>query len=107
MFKISSDPKFTHDVKVMVPVDGGHSEQSFKVTYRVVDADEMMDTADLEGQTALLRRIVCHMDDLIGEDKQKVEYSDDLRDRLIRVPYIRSALLQSYLRAVTKAREGN
>jgi len=107
MFKVTEDRRFTHDVKVMVPTDGGHSEESFKAEFRVVDIDNLGDTASLEGQQETLRRVVVSMSELVDDEKNEMPYSDELRDRLIRVPYVRSALLQTYLRAITKTRAGN
>lgn len=107
MFKVVSIPKFTHPVSVMVPTDGGHVEQSFKTTFIVEDVEKLSDIQDEGGQKAVLQRVVCHMDDLVGEDDQALPYSDALRDQLIGVPYVRIALFQSYLAAVTKAKAGN
>lgn len=107
MFKFSVDPKFTHDVTVCAPVDGGFKEQTFRATFRVIPVDELGDTATLEGQKQLLTRIVCHFDDVVGEDDKPVPYSDELRGQFIAVPYIRAALVQTYLQAVTKTKLGN
>ena len=107
MFKVTEDRQFTHEVKVMVPADGGHKEESFKATFRVIDVDDLGDTHSLEGQQDTLRRVVVSMSELVDEHGVEMPYSDDLRDRLTRVPYVRSALLQTYLRAITKTRAGN
>jgi len=107
MFKIEADPKFTHDVTVCVPVDGGHANQTFKVTFRVVDIDQLGDTSSLEAQQELLRKIVCGMDDMIDDADQPVPYSDALRDQLIAKPYVRAAMIQTYLSAITKTKLGN
>ena len=107
MFKISNDPKFTHPVTVCVPVDGGHREDTFKVTFRVIDVEKLGNTTDLDSQQAILRSIVCGMSDLIGDDDQPLPYSDELRDMLIGKPFVRAAMLQTYLAAVTKTRVGN
>ena len=107
MFKVTSEPKFTHSVKVCVPVDGGHREETFKATFRVIPIDELDDTATLEGQQVLLRRVVSHLDELIGDDEKPLPYSDELRDQLIAVPYVRAAMFQTYLAAITLTRVGN
>lgn len=107
MFKVTEERTFTHDVKVKVPTDGGHVEQTFKTTFRVVDIDELEDTATLEGQTKTLQRVVKGMDDLVDESEKKLDYSDELRDKLIRVPFVRQALLRTYLKAIAGASSGN
>lgn len=107
MFKVTNVPKFTHTVSVMVPTDGGHVEQTFKATFLVEDVEKLSEIQDEGGQKALLQRVVSHMDDLIGEDDQPLPYSDQLRDQLIGYAYVRVALFNAYLSAVTKAKPGN
>lgn len=107
MFKIATDPKFTHVVTVMVPVDGGHEAQTFRATFRVIDVDDIGDTMSLDGQKDLLRRILCDFLDVEGEDGNPAVFNDALRDRLIAVPYVRGALIQTYIAAIIKAKAGN
>lgn len=107
MFKVTTEPKFTHPVTVMVPVDGGHKEQTFTCTFRVADVEALDKLKDEEGQKGLLQRVICGMADLVGEDDQPLPYSDELRDQLIGVPYVRLAMLVAYTGAVTKAKAGN
>lgn len=107
MFKVTADPTFTHTVHVMVPVDGGHKEQTFKATFGVISIEELEKVQDDEGQRGVLQKVLRGMDDLIGDDDQPVPYSDELRDQLINVPYVRIALFQTYLGAISKAKTGN
>lgn len=111
MFKVSADPRFTHEVKVMVPVDGGHTQQTFRATFRALPIDELTgddDPGDPNGSNAaLLKRVIVDLNDLLGDDDKPLTYSDELRDRLIGVPYVRVALMSTYIAAITKARAGN
>lgn len=107
MFKVSSDPKFTHPVTVCVPVDGGHKNMTFPVTFRVMPLDQLDDGQGAEGQAASLRKVITHMEDLVGDNDQPIPYSDEIRDQLIAVPYVRLALMKTYLEAVTKTKAGN
>lgn len=107
MFKVIVEPTFTIPVTVCVPVDGGHKDQDLKVKFRVVDVDELGEAAGLEGQQKLLRRVVCGFEDVVGDNDQELPYSDELRDQLIAVPYVRAAMLQTYLAAIGKTRVGN
>lgn len=107
MFKVVTKPTFTHPVTVMVPSDGGHSQQKFKATFAVEDVDELSHIQDEGGQKAVLQRVITNMSDLIGDDDKPLPYSDQLRDQLIGVPYVRIALFKTYIDAVTKAAVGN
>lgn len=107
MFKVVSEPTFTIPVTVCVPVDGGHKDQDLKVKFRVVDVDELGEASGLEGQQKLLKRVVCGFEDVVDDNEQQLSYSDELRDQLIAVPYVRAAMLQTYLQAIGKTRVGN
>jgi hypothetical protein len=106
MFKIASDPKFTHTVTACVPVDGGHENMTFKATFRVVPLEQLGGT-DNETQAESLKKVVVHLDDLVDENEQPQPYSDALRDKLIELPFMRYALMQTYIAAVTKTKAGN
>ena len=108
-FKLQSKPTFTHKVKVMTPVDGGHREESVRVTFEVLSTEELKDydLATPEGTTDFLRRVVVRIDDVEGEDGHPAPWSDELRDQLIVWPPMRIALSQAYFAATGKARRGN
>tara|TARA_B100000519_G_C14098796_1_gene369975 strand:- start:104 stop:427 length:324 start_codon:yes stop_codon:yes gene_type:complete len=107
MFKVTEERTFTRTVDVMVPSDGGHTKETCTATYRVVDIDELDNTHTLDGQQTLLQRVVVELGDLVGDDGKDVPYSDKLRDQLIRIPFMRAALLRTYMEAVSGARVGN
>lgn len=107
MFTVTNDPQFTHDVKVQVPVDGGHKEETFKTRFRVIPIEELDDLSSLEGQKLALKRVIVSMSDLVDNEGKEVSYSDELRDQLIGVPYVRLSLIRTYREGITKARPGN
>ena len=61
----------------------------------------------MEGSNSFLRAIVVEMDDLVGADDRPLAYNDALRDQLLKLPYIRTALVRTYFTAIQKATEGN
>ena len=109
MFKIVKNPTFTHSVPVMVPVDGGHLEQSLRVKFRVVPVDELAhhDLNSPEGTESYCRAIVEEFGDLVGENDQPLSPSDEVSNTLFRTTYIRLALVRAYTAAMSKARAGN
>ncbi|PHP17652.1 hypothetical protein CG471_21765 [Sphingobium sp. IP1] len=109
MFAVDKNPTFTHVVKVKVPVNGGYEDQTIKTTFNVIPVEEAVKFDLTEGQdtTAFLKRAVAHMDDLVDVEKNPLPYNDDLRDQLIALPYVRSALARSYFASVSGAFAGN
>ncbi|WP_370269242.1 hypothetical protein [Nioella sp.] len=105
MFKIAPNPEFTHDVTVRVPVDGGFADQTFKGRFRVVPWDELqVEDRDPDAQT---RMVWIGWDGILGEDDRPLPYSDAQRDALIRMPFVRTAVLRTYVDAVSGAKRGN
>ncbi len=111
MFKVTTNPTFTHTVDVLVPIDGGHDRQSLKVTFRVIDSDEEQDDKHdlntIAGSIAFCRDVVVSFDDMVDGENKPLPYSDDLRDQLLKKPYIRTPIARAYYDAVTKATLGN
>lgn len=109
MFVVSEKPTFTHDVEVRVPTDGGFTDQKFKATFEVMPTETFAEynMSDAASSTEFLRAVVKHMDELVDRDERPVPYSDTMRDRLLNVPYLRSALARTYFKAVGGATLGN
>jgi len=107
MFKITTEPKFTHPVTVCVPVDGGFKEQTFPVTFRVLPMDQLQQEEGSAGQIETLRKVVVHMGELVDENDQPISYSDDIRDQLIQFSFVRLAILKKYIEAMSKMKAGN
>jgi hypothetical protein len=111
MFKVTDQPQFTHPVDVLVPTDSGHETQTFKATFKVLPADEdqdqKFDLSTVTGSTSFLKEVLISMSDLVDAHDQPMTYSEGLRDRLLKVPYIRAALARTYYAAINKAAVGN
>jgi hypothetical protein len=109
MFKIVANPTFTRVVHVQVPVDGGFRDDTVKATYRVLPSEEI-DAFNLESATdssKFLQAALVQLDDLTNEAGAAVPYSDEVRDQVLRFPYVRLALATAYFDAVTKVKTGN
>jgi hypothetical protein len=109
MLKLAAVPKFTHEVKVQVPVDGGFEEQTFKATFKVLPADEVArrDLMSEKGMRDYLSEICVRFDDIADEGGNPVPFNDGLRERMLSVPYIRVALMKTYATALAGAKAGN
>lgn len=109
MFIVTDNPTFTHTVEAMVPTDGGHEKQGFRVTYNVVagEAYEKCDLSTREGSDDFLKKVIVKLDDIAGADGKPLPYSDALRDKVINLPWARRAIVKGYFAAVNKEAEGN
>jgi hypothetical protein len=99
-------PEFSHEVAVMVPVDGGHREERFRARFRVTDRDDH-DLTTEAGTTAFLRAAVIGAEDLVAADGAPLPWSDAVRDWLVTTPFTRVALLAAYFSATAKVRAKN
>jgi len=110
MFKIEKDPQFTHEVKVMTPVDGGHQADTFKATFRLLPADKVEKhnlVGGGQGTVEFLKEAVIGLDGIMDDEEKPIPFSDALRDKVLAIYGARLALFDTYIRAVTKAAAGN
>lgn len=109
MFKLAAEPTFRHTVTAKVPVDGGFEDQSFAATFRAIGMDEaesfeMMDATSVK---AFLERIIVELHDIGDVEGKALEYSDNVRDQVTRLPWARKAIVKTYFAALNGAKEGN
>ena len=109
MFHFDPSPVFTHTVRVLVPIDNGHDEQTFDATFKVLPTDEfaVYDLSDGASSGEFVRKVLIGVADIQNSEGRDVPWSDRLRDQLIALPFVRAALARTYLEAVSKATLGN
>lgn len=109
MLKIIKNPEFTTAVKVQIPTSGGHTEASFNARFKVltVSETEAFNMLSTEGTSDYLRTILIGWDGVIGDEGEPISFSDEARDQLIDIPYVRVAILSSYNSAMLGAKRGN
>lgn len=116
-FVVTKEKVVLWPVSVRVPVDGGGvTVQTFKAKFSIIDktrVEELTEEARANldrrsqgvdgGETGVdvlvLREAIKDMLELVDEDKQPVAYSDDIRDALIGIPYVRLGLWDAYVAA--------
>jgi len=109
MFKITDNPTFTRTVTIRVPADGGYISETLTAVFNVLPVTEMnsFDLATEKGARAFLTAAIHSLDDIGDENGKPLPYSDQLRDKVLDLPYARAALAEEYTRSVEGAREGN
>lgn len=104
MFTLIENPEFTESVPVVVP--GEAEVQRITTRFRAIDTDDINWASDEEVK-AFLDEAVITFDDLGDDQKRPIVCTPEIRAKLLRRPYIRVALVRSYVLAVTKAASGN
>ena len=109
MFNVDEKPVFTRTVTALVPKGEGHDPQTFKATFNVLDDDEIDGVAlgETKKVKELLRKMLVGMDDLADAAGNAIPFSDQIRDRMLKLPYVRVALLQAYYGGTIEGRSGN
>ncbi|NIZ12907.1 hypothetical protein [Phaeobacter sp. HF9A] len=109
MFKVDETPTFTRQVNVKVPKGDGHEEQPFKATFKAVDEDDFegVQLGDAEQVKALLRKMLEGMEDLADAAGGAIPYSEVIREKMLKLPYVRLALIAAYYDGMTDHRSGN
>lgn len=109
MFKLVSNRTFKRTVKISAPVDGGLKESTFGVTFKALPVSKLKEYAlgDLDGQLAFLREVVVGIDDVQDESGTTLTFTDELREQLIDLPFVRVSLIASYDAGIMGAREKN
>ncbi len=109
MLKIVKNPEFTARVKVQVPTENGVIEESFVGRFRTIsisDAEKFNGFAT-EEVSNWLRRILIGWEGIKDEDGKDVPFSDEAREQLIDIPFIRNAIGAAYNAAMMGAKRGN
>lgn len=99
MFKIVETRTFTHDVKIMLPVDDGFVEETLKTTFNYLPADQL-------GPGFLEKAVVTFLD-LVDDNDQPVTCTPELRAKLLASPNIVHGLTDYYARVIHKVAPGN
>lgn len=106
MFTLKESNDFEWPVTVKVPVSGGKfRSQRFTAVFRPIPAqtlEEINKLSVLEQDAAQAREfLVGWGDDVKGEDGEPLEFTEEYRDAMLDIVYVRSALVRAYWDAMT------
>lgn len=109
MFKINPEPTFTNTVKVRVPDDAGFETQTFQATFKVISTYKAAEFDFGKGSevTDFLRTVVVGVSDVADAHGTPLSDSEEMRDMLFGIPYVRPAFISSYFEGVSGAQLGN
>lgn len=113
MFKITQKPTYFWPVKVRLPADGGQfDEQTFDAQFRRLPQAEIdaMRADVLAGNASdipLARRLLVGWKGVQDADGQDVPFSETLRDQVLDIPGVATAVVVSFVDSLSGARRGN
>ena len=88
------------DCPVDVRLPGGET-QTFTARFEELDAEEIAALTGGERADAdLVRRVLVDWHDVVDDAGTEVEFTTELRDRLLTRPYARYAIASAYYRAI-------
>ncbi len=102
MFVIAENPTFAWPVNVRVPQDGGTWKvQTFQARFKVMSTDGLAEVLKSpDGDRDLSQSVLVGWDQINDASGQAVAFSEEARDALLQVPYVRSAIVAAYLESM-------
>ncbi|OWV43184.1 hypothetical protein [Mameliella alba] len=101
-FRIAEERTITRTVQT---ADG----QDFRAVFVILPDEEMgaASAGGIEGEKAVMRKIIRRLDDIEGADKKPIPHSPELLEQVIGFADLRIALLRAYNEGRIEARQGN
>lgn len=100
MFKIEQQKTVIWPVSVSIPRDGGRITRStFDAEFELLPQNEFTAIYQQDGgnDEDLLRRVLVGWQGVADPDGDPFDYSEERRELLIGIPYVRTALVSAYL----------
>lgn len=107
-YRIDPNPTFWETVKARKPGEDNEVE-TFRARFKALTTDEFngYDLADPERTRAFLEETLLDIEDVEAADGSPLKFTVAVRDRLLRVPHVRRALVAAYVRAFRDVLSGN
>lgn len=100
MFKLEEQKNVKWPVTVNIPRDGGRTTKAeFTAHFELLPQTEFREIYEQENASDedLVRRVLTGWDGVADADGQPIEYNEDAREMMIRIPYVRAAMVSAYL----------
>ena len=109
MFKLSKPDTVLWPVTVAIPVDGGRTcKATFDAEFKLLDQDEIdAALAASEDDMAFLRDVIVGWNGVQDEDGNDLPYSEASCAQMVKIPYVRKALMKAFWDATLGAAEKN
>ncbi len=101
MFKLAQVEKVWWPVVIQMPVDGGKTRKhEIQVQFHLQNQDETDQTiAERTGDAEFFCGVILDWKQVCDEDGQPIEFSIDACRKLVKIKYVRAALVKAYQEA--------
>jgi hypothetical protein len=108
MFKIAQKPTYKWPVTVQIPTDGGrYTKATFTAEFRAMSQKEIDELVlagrDGDRDADLCRELLVGWSGVQDEDGSEIAFSDEAKDRLLNITYVRHGLLDAFFASITGA----
>lgn len=109
MFQIVKERTFIREVKVNTPGRDEAKEESLIAVFKFLDSEDARkhDLTTAIGTDAFLKEVVIELRDLTDENGQPLTPSAELTASVLKLQFVRNALVSAYFEVVTGAKSGN
>jgi acyl-coenzyme A thioesterase PaaI-like protein len=104
MFKLQDHAEYDWPVEIHQPTDGGEKlVAKCTIRFRAASQDDQDAYSDRRiSETEFARKIIVGWGkDVADEEGVSLEFNDENRDRLLKVPYVRGSIVMTYLKSVS------
>ncbi|MBF0095162.1 MAG: hypothetical protein HQL34_11535 [Alphaproteobacteria bacterium] len=103
MFTFTPNPTFSWPVRILVPVPNGRKEVREALgLFRVVSSERLGELNDQAGNPdkTILKEVLAGWNKIEDEQGSPLVFSDETRDALLAIPYVRAAFIRAYFQAI-------
>ncbi len=99
MFKVQEQDAIKWPVDINIPRDGGNVvKATMTAQFEIIDEDEYNDLLESGADKAILRRVLIGWGkDYCNTGGDPIEFSEEERENLIKIPYARIGLINAYI----------
>lgn len=96
-FKVEENKSVKWPVTVAIPRDGGRTTKAtFSATFKLLEQDELDNVMENGGDREIGCAVLQDWEGVSDADGSPMPFSEAARDRLLAIPYIRTAIVSAY-----------
>lgn len=102
MFRIEKAKTVKWPTTVNIPRDGGRTTKAtFNATFKLLEQDELDAIMQDGGDREIGCAVLADWEGVANADGEPLAFSEEARDELMNIPYIRTAIVGAYFQCVS------